>query len=457
MVKSSRRKVRRVKKDIMSEVPQEDIISELPQHIRESIVGFLPIRDAVRTSVLSRKWRHCWTMIPDLIFDDEFVDGVLDKLRQCDDPEVKSYKLVSVINRVLLLHNGPILKFFFYSCDNECNFQIIHDYIDQWIPLLARNGTKQLVLEDLEIGEFSAHHFSSIDLTHLKLTNFWFPYAPTFGTFPYLTNLELVQVELIDLADSKQKIFNCPVLEKLKLILCNGIFPTNFCAPKLKCLHQLCNEITSEFSLAGLENLSEYSFGLLEKSRTLAKKFNVDKILGSLPKIEKFCIAMEFMQYLAAGRSPKTLSKSLPYLKILNISDILFNKSSEVSCLLCLIRSAPNLCNLNISAEYFVEGDLKKYRIIDSKDCTMDHLEIVTFRNFKGLRAELELVKFLLARSPLLKTMFINYSGTLEKDAALMMFKEMLKYSKASSTAQIRRLKYPFEMDDFGAYYLQYC
>ncbi|KAL8093084.1 F-box/FBD/LRR-repeat protein At1g13570-like [Apium graveolens] len=452
MLKSSGIKACRVKKDI-NEMPGEDIItSQLPQHIRETILGFLPIREAVRTSVLSSKWRHCWTMIPHLNFDDEFVDGILDKLEQRDDPELKSQKLVSVINSVLLLHNGPVLKFSLICSDDDWNFQIIQDYIVQWIPLLSRNGTKQLVLEDVVLRDFSAHHFSSLKLTHLKLVDFWFRYAPTFKVFPYLTNLELVQVEVIDLADSKQKIFNCPVLEKLTLTLCNGIFSTNFYAPRLKCLRQLCHEITSGFSLVGLENLSEYTFGLLDMPRTETIKFNFDKVLGSLPKIEKFCIAMQFMQYLAAGHSPKTLSKSLPCLKILNVSDMSFNKSSEVSCLLCLIRSAPNLCKLSISAEYLVEGDLKEYWIEDSEDCTMDHLKIVTFQYFKGLRAELELVKFLLARSPLLKTLFIHFYGAVEKDAALTLFEEILQYSKASPTAQIRCLNHPA-----GAYYLNFC
>lgn len=43
------------------------------------------------------------------------------------------------------------------------------------------------------------------------------------------------------------------------------------------------------------------------------------------------------------------------------------------------------------------EGNIKKYWIEDPGDCNIDHLEKVTFTNFKGLNAELELIKCILA------------------------------------------------------------
>ncbi|KAL1819149.1 hypothetical protein ACET3Z_014018 [Daucus carota] len=438
MARSKGKKVRYNKEHILSVPPATDIISELPRHLRETIVGFLPIEDAVRTSILSRKWRYCWTMIPNLIFEDTFVDRIMDRLIDYDDPELKAFKFVSVINKILLLHNGPIVKFSFNFDQRFCDSRIFHDYIDQWIPLLSRKGIKQLVLEDKEVGEFSAHHFSSLNLTHMKLIHVWFPYAPTFRVFPYLTDLELIHVEMMDLANSRQRIFECPVLEKLTLILCDGILPTNFSAPKLKCLYQSSYKITSENYFAGLENLTEFSFSLIEKSQTQTKRSNVDHVLGSLSNIEKFSVAMEFMQYLAAGHRLKTLSKPLLCLKTLNISDIYLNKLSEVSCLICLIRSAPNLCLLNISAKYVAKGDFKKYRMKDFEECTMDHLEMVTFSYFKGFKAEMKLVKFLLACSPLLKKMSIHSHEDLEKDVALMMFEEILQYPAASSRVQIQ-------------------
>ncbi|KAK1355654.1 FBD domain-containing protein [Heracleum sosnowskyi] len=442
MAESSTRKVGRAEKDIFS---------ELPQNVQEIILCFLPIKDAVRTSILSRTWKYRWTMIPHLIFDYEFFRSMNINY---DDETLKAYKFVSVINQVLLLHNGPVLKLSLTIPGHDCDAEIIHEFIDQWIPLLSRNGIKELILVDTELRIVKPHHYSSLDLTYLSLYGVCFSDKPTFGRFTYLTNLELIGTTLC--FDFGKNICDCPVLEKLTLVKCDGLFPNHFRAPKLKCLHQVYYIITPEYSLAGLENLKDFSLLLSwflypQDFIEVAKTSNVVKILDWLHKIEKFSIAGNFNKYLAGEGSPNRLSKSLPYLKTLNISDVNFNDRSEISCLLCLIRSAPNLCKLHISANRYCEGeDLNNYWIEDSEDFIVGHLEIVTFSYFEGLQAELELIKLLLAWSPLLKTMSIHFSKDERKrDVALTAGEKILKYSGSSSGAQISRLKHPVKIDEY--------
>lgn len=298
MAKSSRRKIGRLKKDR---------ISELPQNVQETILCFLPIRDAVRTSILSRAWEDLWTMIPHLNFDREFICSMMKKFIQYKDRELMVHKIVSVINKVLLLHNGPILKFSLIipqDCHHDETAKIVHDYIDQWIPLLSRNGIKQLILDGYDRGEVIAHHFSYLELTHLRLFSVWFPYEPKFGRFSYLTNLELIDATS-DYPNFNKGILDCPMLEKLTLVICEGLFPNNFRAPKLKCLHQVYSRITSEYSLAGLENLKEYSFLLLGRgvlnTQDLISETTTSilaKILDGVHNIEKFSIASNFNKVL---------------------------------------------------------------------------------------------------------------------------------------------------------------
>lgn len=75
-----------------------DILSDLPNNVIENILIHLPLRDAVKTSVLSKKCRHNWVTLPHLAFDDTFLNK-------------PPRELMLTIYQVLLLHQGPILKF----------------------------------------------------------------------------------------------------------------------------------------------------------------------------------------------------------------------------------------------------------------------------------------------------------------------------------------------------------
>ncbi|KAK1355610.1 hypothetical protein POM88_048866 [Heracleum sosnowskyi] len=96
------------------------------------------------------------------------------------------------------------------------------------------------------------------------------------------------------------------------------------------------------------------------------------------------------------------------------------------------------------------EDDFVDFCEEDYEDCTLHHLEVITFSYFKGFKAELELVEVLLAHSPLLKTMFIHRDCDMEKDVAVKILEVMLEFPRASSRAQIKSLKLPFKADEFG-------
>jgi hypothetical protein len=43
-------------------------LSNLPEEILLHILSFLPTKDVVRTSVLSKRWDYLWASIPNLVF-----------------------------------------------------------------------------------------------------------------------------------------------------------------------------------------------------------------------------------------------------------------------------------------------------------------------------------------------------------------------------------------------------
>ncbi|GJY79236.1 F-box/FBD/LRR-repeat protein-like protein [Tanacetum coccineum] len=100
-------------------------------HLRKTLCS-LPIKEAVRTSILSRNWRYNWTEIPKLVFDEEeMFDG--DTSDHDDDWSYEKRKMVSAIRQVLFLHRGPIFEFS-VSMDSFTNVEL-----DQIIHDLARN------------------------------------------------------------------------------------------------------------------------------------------------------------------------------------------------------------------------------------------------------------------------------------------------------------------------------
>lgn len=256
---------------------EPDLISDLPQSIIESILTRLPIRDAVRTSILSSKWRYKWASITQLVFDEKCVPF-------CSDQDFDEKSLIEFITRALFLHEGPIHKFqlttsYLQSCPD----------IDQWILFLSRNDIKELVLELGEGDWFRvpASLFCCKKLTHLELFRCELDPPPSFKGFLFMKNLTLHQVSVYpDVIENL--ITSCPLLENLSLSYFDSL-ALNINAPNLKYLF-----LEGEFRDINLENapllssmsvamyMTDDNFEHFEQSSSC----NFDKFLGGLPRLE---------------------------------------------------------------------------------------------------------------------------------------------------------------------------
>ncbi|KAK9276810.1 hypothetical protein L1049_006346 [Liquidambar formosana] len=141
-----------------------DMISDLPRNIIECILGCLPVQDAVRTSILSRKWRYNWITLPQLVFD----KGVFKDEDDTEDKGIEDYDFVHSVNKVLFLHSGPILKFIIYIPNLDSYYDL---HINHWILFLFRNRVKELTLDNsistvsrqLHSCIFSCEHNESVN------------------------------------------------------------------------------------------------------------------------------------------------------------------------------------------------------------------------------------------------------------------------------------------------------
>lgn len=258
---------------------EPDLISDLPQSIVESILVQLPIRDAIRTSVLSRKWRYRWASITQLTFDDECA------MNLSTDRNLVEGKLVRFITRALFLHQGPIHMFSLTSA----SLQSCPD-LDQWILFLSRHDVKQLVLRlgEEEWLRVPSCLFNCAKLNHLELFRCELELPPEFKGFMFLKSLVLHQV-LIPTDAIECLISSCPLLENLALSYFDSLALT-IRAPLLKFLH-----LEGEFKDIFLENaplLVELSV-VMYMTDEIVEHFeqsvscNFSKFLGHVPCLEK--------------------------------------------------------------------------------------------------------------------------------------------------------------------------
>jgi hypothetical protein len=262
-----------------------DLISDLPESIIESILIKLPIRDALKTSILSRKWKHKWSSITQLVFDEKCVPI-------CYDRQGLQESVVKFISRVLFLHQGPVHKFeitrvFLQSCPE----------IDQWILFLSRKDIKDLTLE-LGLDEFfrmPSCLFTCQKLTRLKLSccELYLPHS--FKGFSCLSSLSFNRVFSPPKA-IERLISSCPRLENFSLICCDCLALT-IRAPKLKYLY-LKGEFKDIFLVDAplLVELSVFMYMTrdLAEHVKLSSNCNFVKLLGGVPNLERLNSFMDF-------------------------------------------------------------------------------------------------------------------------------------------------------------------
>ncbi|XP_004490301.2 F-box/FBD/LRR-repeat protein At1g13570-like [Cicer arietinum] len=416
----------------MGDVMGSDLISDLPQNIIESILIQLPIRDAVRTSILSRKWRYKWSSITQLMFDEKCVPD-------CYDREVLQESVVKFISTLLFLHQGPVHK-----------FQITHlsmqscPEIDQWILFLSRNDIKELILE-LGGGEFyrmPSCLFSCQKLTLLELTCCELDLPHNFKGFSYLKSVTFLRV-FISPEAIESLISSCPLLENLSLRHCDCLSLT-IRAPSLKylCLQGEFKEIflvdmpllvEIVVAMCMFDNVTEHI-----EQRTSC---NFVKFLGGVPNLERLDGLVDFTKYLSIGNDLGNLSMIYNNLETIKMHLVSFEDMKEIRVVLRLITSSPNLKELHISGSSIIPtsihtADLEFWEKECPSDYILGQLKVVKLTEMSGWPHEIEFIKYLLGCSPVLETMSIipciyNMKYHLEK------LVELMKFRRASTIAEI--------------------
>ncbi|KAG6624803.1 hypothetical protein CIPAW_16G053000 [Carya illinoinensis] len=349
-----------------------DKISNLPGHVIDQILSQLSIKEAVKTSILSSKWRFKWATLPHLVFDNQCFPV------SSQDQTIVKNKLVSIVDHVLLLHNGPIYKFKLSHRD----LLGITD-IDRWILHLSRCSIKEFVLEIWKGQRYKmpSSLFLCQNLVHLELFNCFLKPPLTFKGFGSLKSLDLQHVTLAQDV-FERLISSCPLLERLTLMNFDGFAHLNINAPNLQYFD--IGGVFEDISFENTSHLAVVAIGLYvnvgdDQKQVYSNSSNLLKFFVHLPLIRRLEVQSYFLKYLAVGTLPGRLPIPCVNLNFLSLR-INFNDAEEVLTALCLLRSSPNLQELEILArpeELAAVAKFINFQEDDHSSFTFNQLQLV--------------------------------------------------------------------------------
>ncbi|CAL1392467.1 unnamed protein product [Linum trigynum] len=408
-----------------------DRISNVPANAIEQILTLLPIKDAARTSILSRNWRHHWRSIPQLVFDGSFAP--LPNTGPCLPDEKK---VMVDIYEALLVHDGRVTKFELSIPGLREDCQQIY----KLIPHLASKGVQELALR-FSVGQIKlpSSLFTACHLTVLKLQHCSVGAPSSFVGFRKLVILELEHVIMPE--DFLQNLLPvCPLLEELRFINSSKQkYVLN--APSLKVFLFHTHVLGSVCTIQHAPVLSVLSLPNRCGSKDWFARF------ASLPALRQLTFGISSLKFSELGNAPCKISTTLCQLNVVEITRLLLDNLPQARFLICLIMSSPSLQKLTIRLDTSTTQPPSEVidslqELLDAEDrpgvCCLQHLEELHINYGQGTRVELDLVRFVMATAPQLRVISIKCAVNLSADKILEFSSELLSYKRISKDAMVK-------------------
>uniref|UniRef100_A0A0D9WN05 F-box domain-containing protein n=1 Tax=Leersia perrieri TaxID=77586 RepID=A0A0D9WN05_9ORYZ len=195
---------------------------DLPGDLLSTVLSKLPLKDAVRTGVLSSKWKDMWKVCPKLKFDRGIVSGA-----NMFEGQQYTQKFINSVKAVMQQRQSKVVE------ELQIKFEVdssLVGHIDSWVDFAVSSRVKNLAL-DLSPIKFLGQNqyrfpFKLLDgsyisrLQHIQLSYTSFELAPQFSGFPNLRALDLHYI-CVTRHVLQDMLSNCINLERLSLVRCH--------------------------------------------------------------------------------------------------------------------------------------------------------------------------------------------------------------------------------------------
>ncbi|KAJ1264028.1 hypothetical protein BS78_09G231600 [Paspalum vaginatum] len=198
--------------------------SDLPLDVLGMILSKLPLKEIVRTSVLSNKWKHTWTVCPKLRFDGATMCG-----KDAAGAQHYTQKFIANVNTVLNQYHGKVVE------ELELKFQfdaMLAEHLDDWVKFALSSRAKNLALDlvptrwelrpdryRFPIELFDGESISRVQHLQLRFVSFESP-PSRFNGFPNLKKLDL-HVLRATRQNFEDMLSDCINLEWLSIVRCH--------------------------------------------------------------------------------------------------------------------------------------------------------------------------------------------------------------------------------------------
>lgn len=428
-------KRRRKSKVVEFEYNLVDRISVLPYEILVSMVSFLPIKEAVATSALSRRWRHVWKSSMSLNFQAVNFEGGSNYsyfTNQCKHWQgLQSINYADWVNHIVKQHRGQYIERF-----RVCFFlnRYFSSSIDEWIRFAMERRVQILELELLETHKDNVYTFPhtllglekrfSKEELYSGIPSLPLPSAECSIGIKFLKVLRLQNI-CVTAQVLNYFLSNCPVLEQLAVRRAPKLVNLRVVGPSIVLKHLLIHNCVDLKSIEIRDaNIVSFTYrGLDMIDLHLSNVPLLVEVSISKPTFHRHSLSLAFTQLSCCLSQIEILTldiKGAVYIQnhlfptLANVKYLELTSSPEhdwdIHHLICFMKATPYLQRLSLKlAQIFKLRTPREIEMRDKADCpSHHHLKVVEIAGYLGNTWSVEHVLHLIKKAVSLEKIVID-------------------------------------------------